>query len=166
LGIYFSFYDLESSSEKNAISEGSVIFKQVQVGKEYGAKELAGVRTHFIKMPSISKEKKGYSGGYNLVVRVTETRDINEWLASLGQTISSSKKEISETLYVTDERKIGLERAYEKAKNEVAIMEAVIEEARAKNMKKSEILKLQGRLSEKKSDANIEALKAGKPRVY
>jgi len=166
LSVSFSFYDLESVSSKNSISEGSIAFKDVQVGREYTAKELAGVRTRFLKMPTISKEKKGYSGGYNLVMRVTETRDINEWLASLGETIIGSKNKISQKLYVTDERKIELEKSYEKAKNEVAIMEAMIDEAKEKKMSKSEILKLKGRLFEKKSDANLEAIKAGKSKIY
>ncbi len=166
LSIHFSFYDLNNKSTRNLISDATILFRDVEVGREYSSKELADVRTTFIKMPSISESKKGYSGGYNLVVQVTETRDINEWLASLGESISKSKKEIVSKLYVSDEEKIERETALAKKKIEVEIMEEKIKEAKARGANKTELLMLKSELLDKKAEANKEAIKYGKPRIY
>jgi hypothetical protein len=166
LSIHFSFYDLNDKSKSNLISEGSLSFRDVQVGKEYTSKELADVRTTFIEMPTISADKKGYSGGYRLNVTVTETRDINEWLASLGETISNSKDEITSKLYVSEEDKIDRETDLAKAAIQVEIVEARLEEAKANGMSKADILRLKSELLDKKAEANKEALKAGKSKMY
>lgn len=164
--LHFSFYDLNNNSTQNLISDGSIVFRDVEVGREYTSKELADVRTAFIKMPSISESKKDYSGGYNLVVQVTETRDINEWLASLGESISKSKKDIRSKLYVSEEEKIEQDRVLAKRKIEVEIIEEKIKEAEARGDSKEEILNLKLELLDKKAEANKEAIKYGKPRIY
>ena len=166
LSIHFSFYDLNNKSARNLISDASIAFRDVEVGREYSAKELADVRTTFIKMPSISDDKRGYSGGYNLLVQVTETRDINEWLASLGENISESKKEIRSKLYVSDEEKIERETTLAKRKIEVEIMEEKMKEAEARGASRAELLELKSELLDKKADANKEAIKYGKSRIY
>ena len=166
LAIHFGFYNLNSQSDSNLFSDGNVILRDVQVGKEYTQKELAKVRTTFIKMPKIDEAKKGYSGGYNLKVSVTETRDINEWLASLGKTISGSKTKISSKLYVSDEEKIERDLTLKKAKIQVEIMQEKIKEAQLRGDSKAELLKLESQLLDKKADANKEAIRFGKSKLY
>jgi len=166
LEIHFSFYDINGQADRNLLSDGSVILRDVQVGKEYTEKELADVRTTFIKMPKISETKRGYSGGYNLKVSVTETRDINEWLASLGESISGAKTDISSKLYLTDEEKIIRDTSLAKAKIEVEIMEERIKEARRRGDSKAELLELESRLLDKKAEANKEAIRFGKSKLY
>ena len=166
LEIHFSFYDIDSQSDKNLLSDGNVILRDVQVGKEYTEKELANVRTSFIKMPKISETKKGYSGGYKLKVSITETRDINEWLASLGEKISHSKSDISSKLYLSDEEKIERDTILAKAKIEVQIMEEIINEAELRGDSKAELLELESQLLDKKAAANKEAVKFGKSKLY
>ena len=166
LSIHFSFYDLNSKSMQNLISDATISFRDVKLGVEYTSKELANVRTTFIKMPSISDTKRGYSGGYNLLVQVTETRDINEWLASLGESVLKSKKEIISKIYVSEEEKIEHEATLAKKKIEVDIIEEEIKEAEKSGANKIEILKLKSELLDKKAEANREAIKYGKPRIY
>jgi len=166
LAINFSFYDLENSSENNLISEASIVFKDVEVGKEYGDKELAGVRTIFMEMPTISTEKKGYSGAYNLKVNVTETRDVNEWLAALGESISASKSEIASQLYVTREERITLQENLQKAKNELKIIEMKITRAKEEGMSELEILKLENEKIEAEAKVQRSALDRGTLRSY
>ena len=166
LEIHFSFYALGSQSENNLLSDGSVVLRDVQVGKEYTQKELADVRTSFLKMPKIAESKKGYSGGYNLKVSVTETRDINEWLASIGETISGSKTNISSKLYLSKEEKIERDTSLAKAKIEVQIMEAKIEEARIRGDSTAELLELKSKLLDKKATANKKAVEFGKSKLY
>lgn len=166
LSIHFSFYDLNSKSMQNLISDATISFRNVKLGVEYTSKELANVRTTFINMPSISDSKKGYSGGYNLLIQVTETRDINEWLASLGESILKSKKEISSKIYISEEEKIKHEATLAKKKIEVDIIEEKIKEAEKSGASRTEILKLKSELLDKKAEANREAVKYGKPRIY
>ena len=163
LEIHFSFYDITGNMLS---SEGSVVLKNVQVGKEYGEKELANVRTTFMKMPKISDNKEGYSGGYKLKVSVTETRDINEWLASLGESISNSKGDIRAKLYLTDEEKIERDTSLAKAKIEVEIIKAKIIEAKERGDTKAELLELESQLLDKKAEANKKAVTFGKPKFY
>lgn len=162
LELHFSFYDLHNSSQKNLISEGSIVFKDVMAGKEYGFKELANTRTTFIKTPTISDNKKGYSGAYNLKVRVTETRDINKWLVALGETILGSKSEIASKIYVNDEEKIRLNTNLEKAKNKVAMVEAKLKIAQTNGIDEVALFELKNELIDVKAAASIAALKAGK----
>ena len=166
LEIRFNFYEINNSSDNNLFSEGRVVLRDVRVGKEYSEKELANVRTTFIKMPKISEHKKGYSGAYNLKVSVTETRDINEWLASLGETISASKKDMSSKIYLSEEVKIDRDTSLAKAKIEVQIIEAKIEEAKFSNLSEATILELEKKLLDKKALANKEAIKFGKSKIY
>ncbi|CAA6801860.1 MAG: Unknown protein [uncultured Sulfurovum sp.] len=146
LAINFSFFDLENQSDSNLISQESIVFKDILVGKEYGSKELAKVRTKFMQMPSISSEKQGYSGAYNLKVSVTETRDINEWLAALGEEISNSKNTISSKLYVTKEEKIRYEENLQKAKLELKSVQAQIIQAKENDTSELEMLELETKL--------------------
>ena len=166
LQIRFSFYGLEGQAKKNLFSEGRVVLRDVQVGKEYGEKELANVRTTFIKMPKIAESKKGYSGGYTVKVSVTETRDINEWLASLGESISDSKEEIISKYYLTDEAKIERDLALAKAKINVRIVQEEYDEAVRLGKSKVEQLRLESKLLEEKAAANREAIKYGKEKLY
>jgi len=163
LAIRFSFYDLDS---KRMVSEGSVILKNVQVGKEYGEKELASMRTPFMKMPKISEEKKGYSGGYRLKVSVTETRDINRWLASLGEKISHSEKKIRSQFYLSEDEKIEQNRVLANAKIDVEIAKEKLEEAKRRGASTTELLELKRDVLEKKATANKKAIAFGMPRIY
>ena len=166
LQIRFSFYGLEGQAKKNLFSEGTVVLRDVQVGKEYGENELADVRTTFIKMPKIAESKKGYSGGYTVNVSVTETRDINEWLATLGESISDSKDEIASKYYLSDEAKIERDLALAKAEISVKIMQEEYDEAVRLGKSKVEQLRLESKLLEKKAEANKKAVEYGKQKLY
>lgn len=171
LAINFSFYDLEnsaleSSSDNSLISKATIVFKDVEVGKEYGEKELVGVRTIFMEMPTISTEKKGYSGAYNLKINVTETRDVNAWLATLGESISASKAQIASQLYVTREERITLQEKLQKAKNELKIIELKIIKAKEEGLSEIEVLKLENKKIEAEAKVQRILLERGDLRSY
>jgi len=166
LDVRFSFYKIDDDVENNLLSEGHIVLRDVEVGKEYGEKELADVRTNFMKMPKISDSKKGYSGAYKVKVSVTETRDINEWLASLGESISDSKEKMASKIYLSEEEKIERDTTLAKAKLEVEIIEAQIEEAKLNGATKTELLELEKELLDKKAEANRAAVKYGRVKLY
>lgn len=153
LEIRFSFSDPSVKSAKNLISEGHIILKDLEVAKVYTHKELAQSRTSFMIAPSIAKDQKGYSGAFNLNVKVTETRDINKWLLALGDSIVEQKEKITTSLYQSKDTKIDATLKYEEALIDIKITEAKIEEAKAKEESKSSILALEKELLTKKAKA-------------
>jgi len=163
LELRFSFSEIGAID--TTYSSGSIVLKDVKVGEEYGSKELAEVSTDYLMMPQVTSSAN-YSGGYTLRVDVTETRDINEWLASLGEIISRSKEKLADKLYVTQEQRIIRETALKKAKIEVRKIELQLEEQRTTGASEVEILELESQLLDKKAEANQLSIQYGKLRIY
>jgi hypothetical protein len=164
LELRFSFSEIGAND--TTFSSGTIVLQDVKVGEEYGVKELAGVKTDYLMMPQISPSKQGKSGGYTLRIDVTETRDINEWLATLGESIIQSKTEIAHKLYVTDEDKILRDTAIQKAKIEVKKVELKLEELKASGASELEKLELESQLLDKKAEVNKLSIQYGKAKIY
>lgn len=164
LELRFSFSEIGTND--TTFSSGTIVLQDVKVGEAYGVKELAGVKTDYLMMPQISASKQGKSGGYTLRVDVTETRDINEWLASLGESISQSKSEIANKLYVTEEQKVIQETALEQALIEVKKIELQLKELQANGGSELEKLELESQLLDKKAEANRLGIQYRKGKIY
>jgi len=164
LELRFSFSQI--GEVDTTFSQGSIVLRDVKVGQEYGVKELAGVKTDYLMMPQISDSKEGKSGGYTLRVDVTETRDINEWLASLGESISHSKQEIAKQLYVTEEQKVMQETALQKAQIEVKKIKLQLKALEENDGSALEKLELESQLLDKKAEANRLGIQYRKAKLY
>jgi len=151
LALRFSFSEIGAG--ETTFSDGTIVLKEVNVGEAYSTQELAGVKTDYLMMPQISASQQGKSGGYTLSVDVTETRDVNEWLASLGESISQSKSEIANRLYVTEEQQLLQETALQKALIEVKKVELQLKELEANTGSALERLELESQLLDKQAEA-------------
>lgn len=164
LELRFSFSEIGSS--ETIFTDGTVILRDVKVGEEYGKQELAGIKTEYMLMPQISPSKQGKSGDYTLRVDVTETRDITEWLANLGEIVSQSKSNMAQKIYLTEEEKIIQETALKQAQIEVQKTQLALEELKTNGASQLEILTLKSQLLEKQAQANQLAVQYGKAKPY
>jgi hypothetical protein len=87
-------------------------------------------------------------------------------LASLGESISDSKEKMVSKIYLSEEEKIERDTTLAKAKLEVEIIEAQIEEAKLDGASKIDLLELEKELLDKKAEANRAAVKYGRVKLY
>lgn len=156
LALDFTLYEIEEASKPSVISHSTIPLKDVAFGTEYHLKDFANARTGFMKIPSIDASQE-YSGAFMLKVKLTETKDVNEWLAALGDAISESKDDIADSMkpYVSKKAKIEAQKEYQLASIEVEIAQANWEEAQEQYDKgeitKAQFLEIEKKLIEKKA---------------
>lgn len=163
LALDFTLYEIEEASKPSVISHSTIPLKDVAFGTEYHLKDFASARTGFMKIPNIDASQE-YSGAFMLQVKLTETKDLNEWLAALGDAISESKDDIANSIkpYVSKKAKIEAQKEYQLASIEVEIAQANFEEAQEQYDKeeitKAQFLEFEKKLIEKKAELDTARL--------
>lgn len=115
----------------------------------------------------------------DLTVAVTETRDVNRWLALISETLEESKTELGDALkkeLVPGQKEeaekaellgaLGKQQALQSAILDVRAKQAALDEATEEGMKKSELLVKEKELLLAKMTANTKAVEAGEPLPY